>query len=205
MYSKRWFGFAEVDIEVPQDLCEKFEEFPPIFINQSVGEEGIPQHIKDYLAKSGRVATPNQKKLLGVLKAKKVLLYAPLLEWYYEHGLRITAVYRTIDYVPRKIFDWLVQEVANMRRRGDVEAKRSEEGETLKLFSPLQLSSLKSSSFWATVPTASLSKPLSVRQKCYTRKTKTRLTSICAQPISKIKEANNVTLISWVCDIYCII
>ena len=33
MYSKRWFGFAEVDIEVPQDLWEKFEEFPSIVIN----------------------------------------------------------------------------------------------------------------------------------------------------------------------------
>ena len=53
MYSNRWFGFAEVDIEVPQDLWETFEEFPPIFINQSVGAEGIPQHMKDYLAKSG--------------------------------------------------------------------------------------------------------------------------------------------------------
>ena len=27
MYSNKWFGFAEVDIEVPQDLWEKFEEF----------------------------------------------------------------------------------------------------------------------------------------------------------------------------------
>ena len=78
MYKRRWFGFAEVDIEVPRDLWEEFEEFPPIFINQSVGAEGIPQHMKDYLAKSGRVAVPDQKKLLGVLKAKKVLLYAPL-------------------------------------------------------------------------------------------------------------------------------
>ena len=49
MYSKRWFGFAEVDIEVPRDLWEEFEEFPPIFINQSVGAEGITQHMKDYL------------------------------------------------------------------------------------------------------------------------------------------------------------
>ena len=63
MYSKRWFGFAEVDIEVPRDLWEKFEEFPPIFINQSVGAEGIPQHMKDYLAKSGRSFLPDQKKL----------------------------------------------------------------------------------------------------------------------------------------------
>ena len=41
---RMWFGFAEVDIEVPWDMWEKFEEFPPIFINQSVGEEGILQH-----------------------------------------------------------------------------------------------------------------------------------------------------------------
>ena len=100
MYSKRWVGFAEVDIEVPQDLWEEFEEFPPIFINQSVGEEGIPQHMKDYLTKSSRTATPNQKKLLGVLKAKKVLLYALLLKWYFEHGVEITAVHRTINYIP---------------------------------------------------------------------------------------------------------
>ena len=54
--------------------------------------------MKDYLAKSGRAAMPDQKKLLGVLKAQKVLLYAPLLKWYHEHGLEITAVHRTIVY-----------------------------------------------------------------------------------------------------------
>ena len=102
MYSKRWFGFAEVDIEVPQDLWEKFKEFPPIFINQSIGAEGIPQHMKDYLAKSNRAAMPDQKKLLGVLKAKKVLLYAPLLAWYHEHGLEITAVHRQLTTYPDK-------------------------------------------------------------------------------------------------------
>ena len=133
MYSKRWFGFAEVDIEVPQDLWKKFEEFPPIFINQSVGEEGIPRHMKDHLAKSGRVATTDQKKLLGVLKARKVLLYAPLLAWYHEHGLQITALHRTIDYIPRKIFNWFVQEVAKMRRKGDAEAEKAILAEIHKL------------------------------------------------------------------------
>ena len=133
MYSTRWFGFAEIDIEVPRYLWKMFEEFPPIFINQSVGEEGIPQHMRDYLAKSGRTVTPNQKKLLGVLKAKKVLLYTPLLKWYIEHGLEITAVYRTIDYVPRKIFSWFVNEVANMRRKGDAEADKALLAEIYKL------------------------------------------------------------------------
>ena len=106
-------------------MWEEFEEFPPVFINQSVGAEGIPQHMKDYLAKSGRAALPDQKKLLGVLKAQKVLLYAPLLKWYHEHGLEITAIHRTIDYFPQKIFDWFVKEVANMRRKGDVEAEKA--------------------------------------------------------------------------------
>ena len=117
MYNWRWFRFAEVDIEVPKDMWEEFEEFPPVFINQSVGAEGIPQHMKEYLAKSGRAAMPDQKKLLRVLKAQKVLLYAPLLKWYYEHGLEITAVHRTIDYYPQKLFDWFVKEVATMRRK----------------------------------------------------------------------------------------
>ena len=106
-------------------MWEKFEEFPPIFINQSIGEEGIPQHMKDYLAKSGRATMPDQKKLLGVLKAKKVLLYAPLLKWYHEHVLEIMAIYHTIDYYPRKIFNWFMQEVANMRKKGDVEAEKA--------------------------------------------------------------------------------
>ena len=133
MYAKRWFGFAEVDIKGPRDLWEKFEEFPPIFINQSVGAEGIPHHMKDYLAKSGRVATPDQKKLLGVLKAQKVLLYAPILKWYHEHGLKIMAVHRTINCMLRKTFSWFVQEVANMRRKGDVEADKALLAEVYKL------------------------------------------------------------------------
>ena len=89
--------------------------------------------MKDYLAKSGRTATPNQKKLLGVLKAKEVLLYAPLLAWYHEHGLEITAVHRTIDYIPQKIFDWFIKEVANMRRKGDAEAEKALLAEIYKL------------------------------------------------------------------------
>ena len=31
-----WFGFAEVDISVPRELCEKCEEFPPLFYNSSI-------------------------------------------------------------------------------------------------------------------------------------------------------------------------
>ena len=68
-----------------------------------------------------------------MLKAKKVLLYAPILKWYFEHGLEITAAHRMIDYISRKIFNWFVQEVANMRRREDIEAEKALLAEIFKL------------------------------------------------------------------------
>ena len=81
----KWFGFAEVDIEIPKTLWPKFEEMCPFFYNEEVPVEAVPQHILD------------GKKLVGALSAKKILLYAPLLRWYLEHGAVITNVYRTIN------------------------------------------------------------------------------------------------------------
>ncbi|KAL9982461.1 hypothetical protein ACROYT_G004507 [Oculina patagonica] len=41
----KWFGFAEVDIEIPKKLWKKFEEMPPFFLNKEVPGEAVPQHI----------------------------------------------------------------------------------------------------------------------------------------------------------------
>ena len=129
----QWFGFADVDIEVPRELWEKFEEFPSFFINRAVPDEGVPQHMQDYLRDSGRTRFPDQKKLLGVLSAKKMLIYALLLQWYLNRGLKITAVYRTINYMRKKIFNWFVQEVANNRRAGNADKEKALLAEVFKL------------------------------------------------------------------------
>ena len=76
---------------------------------------------------------PGQKKLLGLLSANKILLYAPLLEWHLDHRLKITAVYRTIDYKPQKIFPWFVQQVAENRREGDSDPGKALLAEVFKL------------------------------------------------------------------------
>ena len=131
--SGEWFGFAEVDIEVPGELWPEFEEFPPLFVNRSVPDNAVPQHIHDYLQHSNRKRFPDQKKLLGVLSAKKILLYAPLLQWYLNNGLKITAVYRSIDYKPRKIFEWFVNEVVDNRRKGDADKDKALLAEVFKL------------------------------------------------------------------------
>ena len=133
--TKEWFGFAEVDIEVPRELWPDFEEFPPLFINRSIPDNLVPQHMRDYLRKSGRKRFPEQQKLLGVLSAKKILLYAPLLGWYLNNGLKLTAVYRTIDYEPCEIFSWFVTEVANNRRKGDQDKDKALLAEVFKLLS----------------------------------------------------------------------
>ena len=116
---KEWFGFAEVDISVPRGSWEKFEEFPPLFYNSSIPNEVIPPHMKAYLRRTGRTEFQNQNILLGRLSGEKILLYAPLLDCYLDHGLEITAVYRTIDYESSKIFTWFVNEVTENKRKGD--------------------------------------------------------------------------------------
>ena len=87
----------------------------------------------DYLKNSGRKRFPEQPKLLGVMSAKKVLLYAPLLQWYLTNGLKLTAVHRTIDYEPREIFSWFVKEVADNRRKGDADKDKALLAEVFKL------------------------------------------------------------------------
>jgi len=44
-----WFGFAEVDIGIPESLWPKFEEMPPFFLTRQIPDETVPQHMKDYL------------------------------------------------------------------------------------------------------------------------------------------------------------
>ena len=133
LFTKEWFGFAEVDIEVPEELWSEFEEFPPLFVNRGIPDSLVPKHMHDYLQQSGRKRFPEQPKLLGVLSAKKILLYAPLLEWYLNRGLKLTAVYRTIDYEPRETFSWFVKEVADNRRKGDADKDKALLAEVFKL------------------------------------------------------------------------
>ena len=92
------FGFFQVDIEVPKQLLDKFSEFSPLFILSEVPEDQIPQHMQDYKINTGRKKIKNNKKLLGVMKAEKILLYSPLLKWYLNHGLQVTKILKFIIF-----------------------------------------------------------------------------------------------------------
>ena len=72
------FGFAQVDIEVPEELYDKFSKMPPLFVVQEIPDRNIPEEMKIHKEKTGRKAVKGIKNLLGVMEAKNILLYTPL-------------------------------------------------------------------------------------------------------------------------------
>ena len=47
-------GFAQVDIEIPDELYDKFSQMAPIFVVQEVPHCDIPEEMKIYKKKTGR-------------------------------------------------------------------------------------------------------------------------------------------------------
>ena len=127
------FGFFEVDIEVPEQKRKRFWEFCPLFVISEVPEDQIPQHMKDYKINTGRKMIKNNKKLLGVMKAEKILLYSPLLKWYLNHGLQVTKIHRYISYTSGRPFKWFPEEVSSARRAADNDKNKKQLGDTAKL------------------------------------------------------------------------
>ena len=47
-------GFAQVDIEVPEQLYDKFSEMLPLFVFQEIPDRDIPEEMEIYKKKTGR-------------------------------------------------------------------------------------------------------------------------------------------------------
>ena len=77
------------------------------------------------LQRTGRTRVRGQKKLLGALSAKTMLLYTPVLRWYIVHGLVIKIVHRSIDYKAKTIFEWFAERVTEARRQGDADKPKA--------------------------------------------------------------------------------
>ena len=78
----------------------------PVFVVQEIPDRDIPEEMETYKKKTGRKTVKGTKKLLGVMKTKKILLYTPLIKWYLQHGLRLTTVHHLVGYEPGKPFSW---------------------------------------------------------------------------------------------------
>ena len=116
------------DAEVPDKLYDKFSKMAPLFVVQEIPDCDIPEEMKIYKEKTGRKTVKGTKKLLGVMKAKKILLYTPLIKWYLQHGLRLTAVHQLVEYEPGKPFSWFPEEVANARHEAEKDPLKKQLG-----------------------------------------------------------------------------
>ena len=126
------FGMVECDIEVPENLREKFAEMPPIFKNIEIERSALSDHMLSF-AQERNILTSPQRTLVGSMFATKILLHSSLAKWYLEKGLTITRIYQVISYQPRLCFSNFAQSVSNARREGDADPSKALIADTAKL------------------------------------------------------------------------
>eukprot|EP00112_Aurelia_sp_Birch-Aquarium-sp1_P003812 Seg1430.4 transcript_id=Seg1430.4/GoldUCD/mRNA.D3Y31 product="hypothetical protein" protein_id=Seg1430.4/GoldUCD/D3Y31 len=60
-----------------------------------------------------------RRLLIGSYYGKKIGLATPLLKWYLSKGMKITRIYRILEYKPAKAFNKFMNDVADARLMGD--------------------------------------------------------------------------------------
>ena len=130
--SDKLFGYVQCDIEVPEELKEKFAKFPPIFKNTNVGRHDIGVLMKDYAEKEGLLCQP-RKMLISSYFLENGTLITPLLLFYLDLGLVCKKTYRFVENIPVKCFNKFVQSAVNARREGGENPNSSVVAETMKL------------------------------------------------------------------------
>ena len=132
IHEDKFSGYVQCDLEVPEELCERFANFPPIFKNCDVGRENIGNFKLEYAEKNALLLKP-QRMLISSYKLNNGIVITPLLKFYLKLGLRCTKIHRFVEYTPQKCFNGFVQSVVDARREGDENPDSSVVAETMKL------------------------------------------------------------------------
>ena len=126
------FGLCLVDIAVPPNLRQHFAEMPPIFKKAQVARQHIGPLMAQFAAERDILRKP-RTMLISSYFGEKILLATPLLKWYLEQGLAVTAVHLVMQYEPMACFDDLVNTVTQARRAADKDRSQAILGDTHKL------------------------------------------------------------------------
>ena len=132
IHEDKLFGYVQCDLEVPEELRERFASFPPIFKNCDVGRENIGKFMLEYAEKNALLLKP-QRMLISSYNLNNGIVITPLLKFYLKLGLRCTKIHRFVEYTPQKCFNGFVQPVVDARREGDKNPDSSVVAETMKL------------------------------------------------------------------------
>ena len=122
----------QCDIEVPDFLRSKFDNFPPIFKNTLVSKSDIRDLMKNY-AEEERVMSQPRKMLISSFTLQNGTLITPLLLFYLQLGLVCTKIHRFVGYIPEKCFNSFVRSTVVARRKGHENLNSSVVAETMRL------------------------------------------------------------------------
>ena len=90
MLNDSLFGFAQVDIEVPEELKDRFSEMAPFFVVDEITE--VPEYMEKYREETGRKENKNARKTTGCDESRKNLTLHSLVEmvyraWFKSHSI----------------------------------------------------------------------------------------------------------------------
>ena len=130
--TEKFFGLIRCDINTPEDLKDKFAEFPPIFKNVIITKNDIGIHMQDYCENKGFLKQP-RKSLISSYFGKEIVLTSPLLRWYLNQGLVVSNITELYEYKPVKCFESFGDTVTKNRRMGDQVGGDKIKADTYKL------------------------------------------------------------------------
>lgn len=67
------------------------------FCNEEIPFEAVGEYTQN-TARKLQVSENPRRLLVGGVRARKIVLATPLLEWYMEHGLVISRVYQVVEF-----------------------------------------------------------------------------------------------------------
>ena len=118
------YGFLIVDIHTPNELKEKFKDFPLIIKNSFISRKDIGDYMQN-VAEEHNLLKKEQKYLISSYFAEKFLINSEMAKFYLEMGLKITKIYEFIEFFPQKCFAPLAQEIVNSRRLADTDKSKA--------------------------------------------------------------------------------
>ena len=93
----------EVDLEYPEELHDHFSDYPPAPENIQISTRMYSQYQHDLAAELGCKLTEFPKLVPNLLKKTKYIVHGQALKLYLELGLKLTAVYRVMQFSQKAI------------------------------------------------------------------------------------------------------
>lgn len=96
---------------VLDNFLDHFGEMSPIFCNEEIPFEAVGEYTQNN-ARKLQFSENSRRLLVGRVRARKIVLATPLLEWSMEPGQVISRVYQVVEFTPNPCFADFTEEVS---------------------------------------------------------------------------------------------